>query len=95
MERPGAPSQGPPPSRGANLAGVWGGVIGGAFGFGLGAIIYLQITPILERSTGWVGELQGLSWNLVPSLAIVGVFLGMLAGLAFRRPARRRHSPDA
>jgi len=82
-------------SRRAGLAGLWGALIGALIGFGVGAIIYMQITPVLELSTGWIRELQGLSWNLVPGLAILGIIIGLLAGLAWRRRVLRRHSPKA
>lgn len=87
---PGASSAGK-----ARFAGLWGALIGALLGFGTGAIAYLAITPILEASTGWVRELQGLSWNLVPGLTVGGVIVGLLVGLAWRRRVGRRGSSDA
>jgi hypothetical protein len=49
---------------------------GGAFGFVLGAGVYLAVNPILERSTGLVRETQGMLWNLVPLLTVIGMMLG-------------------
>jgi len=61
---------------------------GGAVGFGLGAVIYLLVTPVLEDSSGLVRELQGLLWNLVPLLTAVGALAGWW--LHARRPRRHR-----
>ncbi len=46
--------------------------------------VYLLITPVLEASPGWLREMQGLLWNLVPGLTVLGGLSGwMVAG---RRP---------
>lgn len=59
-----------------SLRWLWGALGGGALGFALGSGVYLLITPVLEASTGLVRELQGLSWNLVPALTVLGAVLG-------------------
>jgi hypothetical protein len=50
--------------------------IGALVGFAIGATVYILLTPILEASDGFVRELQGLSWNLVPGLTLLGGVLG-------------------
>jgi len=75
-----------PPRPGSGLGWLWGALGGGAIGFTLASIIYLLITPMLEASTGLVRELQGLSWNLVPALTVLGAVLGgILIGARRRR----------
>ena len=55
------------------------GVLGGAvLGFAGGAAAYLGISAVLEGRGGWVEELQGLAWNLVPLGAVVGAGVGVL-----------------
>ena len=54
----------------------WGALGGGAAGFVLASAAYVWITPVLEASPGWVRELQGLSWNLVPGLTLLGGVIG-------------------
>ncbi len=56
---------------------VLGLVIGGAVGVGIGAAVYALLTPVLERSDGLIRETQGLVWNLVPLLALVGAGIGL------------------
>lgn len=72
---------------GSGLSWVWGALGGGAIGFAVASMIYLAITPLLEASTGLVRELQGLSWNLVPALTVIGAVLG---GILIRARRRRR-----
>lgn len=55
---------------------VIGSIAGGALGFAVASAIYLTINPMLERSSGWLRETQGLLWNLVPLLTILGLFAG-------------------
>ena len=74
-----------PPRPGSGLRWLWGALGGGAIGFTLASIIYLAITPWLEASTGLVRELQGLSWNLVPALTVLGAVLGGVLMSARRR----------
>jgi cell division protein FtsX len=81
-----------PPTRRGRFAGLWGALIGGVLGFGVGAAVYLAITPTLESATGLIRELQGLSWNLVPGLTILGAVIGLLIGLARRRRILRSDS---
>lgn len=74
----------PPPSsrpRKPRRRRLWAALAGAAIGFAIAAVFYVQITPVLEASTGWVRELQGLSWNLVPGLTVLGAVTGwVLAG---------------
>lgn len=63
------------------LAGVAGAVVG----FALAFTFYLLITPVLEASTGVIRELQGLVWNLVPALTLLGGIAGWLLS-GSRRP---------
>lgn len=75
-----------PPRPGASLRWLWGAIGGAAIGFALASIIYLAITPQLEASTGLVRELQGLSWNLVPALTVLGAVVGgVVMGTRHRR----------
>jgi hypothetical protein len=64
---------------------VLGGLIGAVAGFLVGAGVYLLVTPALEASDGLLRELQGLSWNLVPGLAVVGAVVGVLIAQRRRR----------
>jgi hypothetical protein len=70
---PGTPPSTPPRP---GLRWLWGALGGGVLGFALGSVAYLLVTPVLEASTGLVRELQGLSWNLVPALTVLGAVLG-------------------
>jgi cell division protein FtsX len=67
------------------LTGVLGALIGGVVGLLVGAGVYLLVTPALETSDGLLRELQGLSWNLVPGLAVLGVVVGVLVMLRLSR----------
>ncbi len=51
--------------------------VGGLLGFAVGSVIYLVLNPVLEQSSGLLREMQGLLWNLVPMLTLVGVALGV------------------
>ena len=78
-------SPSPAPGRREVRRRLWGALGGGTAGFVLASVVYLLITPVLEASTGLLRELQGLSWNLVPGLTVLGGVTGwMLAGP--RRP---------
>lgn len=56
---------------------TWGFILlGGALGLAVATGAYLSLNPVLERSTGLVREMQGLLWNLVPLLTVVGMVLG-------------------
>ncbi len=52
-------------------------VVCGLLGFAVGSAIYLVLNPVLEESGGLLREMQGLLWNLVPMLTLVGVALGV------------------
>jgi hypothetical protein len=62
------------------LVGV---IVGAVLGLAVGAASYLVIEAVLEGRGGWVEELQGLAWNLVPLGAVCGAGVGILV-------ARRR-----
>lgn len=51
-------------------------LVGAAVGLAVGAGLYLLVDPVLEDAGGLLEELQGLSWNLVPGLGIVGAVVG-------------------
>ena len=71
----------PAPKRSGRLRRLWGAIGGAAAGFVLASVAYLLMTPVLEASPGWIRELQGLSWNLVPVLTVLGGVTGwMLTG---------------
>jgi hypothetical protein len=55
-----------------------GVVVGGATGFAIGASVYLLVNPVLENASGWIRETQGLLWNLVPVLSVLGALVGGL-----------------
>lgn len=59
-----------------------GVVVGGAIGFAAGAAVYLLLNPVLEDASGWIRETQGLLWNLVPILTVLG---GVVGGLLQNR----------
>lgn len=64
-----------------------GVVVGGAIGFAAGAAVYLLLNPVLEDASGWVRETQGLLWNLVPVLSVLGAVMG---GLLLNRAGARK-----
>ena len=72
-------SPSPAPRKGELRRRMWGAAGGGVAGFALASIAYLLITPVLEASPGWLREIQGLSWNLVPGLTLLGGITGWLA----------------
>lgn len=78
-------SPGPAPKRAENRRQLWGALLGAMLGFVLASAVYLLITPVLEASHGWLREMQGLSWNLVPGLTVLGAFAGWMAARP-RRP---------
>ncbi len=55
-----------------------GVLVGAVVGFTAGATVYLVIEAVLEGRGGWVEELQGLAWNLVPLGAVLGAGVGVL-----------------
>jgi len=60
---------------------------GGVVGFAIGAGVYVLVNPMLEGASGWVRETQGLLWNLVPFLTVLGALVG---GLLLNRSKRPR-----
>ncbi len=74
-----------PPGPGSGLGCLWGALGGGAIGFAFSSTVYLAVMPLLEASTGLVRELQGLAWNIVPVLTVLGAIGGALALGARRR----------
>jgi hypothetical protein len=64
------------------------GILGGGIvGFATGAVVYILVNPMLEDASGWVRETQGLLWNLVPFLTVLGALVG---GLLLNRSKRPR-----
>jgi hypothetical protein len=57
---------------------VLGIMAGGMVGLALGAAVYMVLNPVLEDASGWVRETQGLLWNLVPFLTVLGAVVGAL-----------------
>jgi hypothetical protein len=55
-----------------------GVAVGGAIGFTAGVAVYLLLNPALEEASGWIRETQGLLWNLVPVLSVLGAVAGGL-----------------
>ena len=55
---------------------------GGTVGFAVGAVVYVLLNPVLEDASGWIRETQGLVWNLVPALTVLG---GLVGGLLLNR----------
>jgi len=55
---------------------VVGGAIGAVLGLLIGAAIYVPLSGWLEGQTGPLREAQGLAWNLVPLLTLVGGAIG-------------------
>jgi hypothetical protein len=83
------------PSRTRRLAPLWGALVGAAAGGAVGVGVYLLLAPVLEASSGWIRELQGFSWNLVPGLLIVGALVGGGIGVAVRtRATQGRHQAE-
>lgn len=68
----------PAPGRRERRRRLWGALGGAAAGFVLASVAYLLITPVLEASPGLPRELQGLSWNLVPGLTVLGGVTGWM-----------------
>lgn len=83
------------PSRTRRLAPLWGALVGAAAGGAAGVGLYLLLAPALEASSGWIRELQGFSWNLVPGLVIVGGLVGGAIGVAVRTRERTRPGTHA
>jgi cell division protein FtsX len=52
---------------------------GALVGLTIGSSIYLVLNPVLENASGSVRELQGLLWNVVPLMTVVGAVLGWIA----------------
>lgn len=75
----------------ARLGWLWGILLGAAVGLAVGLSVYLILTPVLEASTGLLRELQGLVWNLVPMLTVLG---GAGVGVIGWRLSRRRGHPS-
>ncbi len=76
----------PAPDRRGKRRRLLGALSGAILGFVVAYVVYVLVTPVLEASPGLIRELQGLSWNLVPGLTVLGGVVGwMLAG-----PRRRR-----
>ena len=61
-----------------NRPAALGAIVGGAIGFAVGAAIYLLLNPVIEDASGWIRETQGLLWNLVPTLSVLGAVVGGL-----------------
>jgi len=64
-----------------------GVVGGGAIGFAVGAVVHMLLNPVLEDASGWIREMQGLLWNLVPILTVIGALVG---GLVLNRSGTPR-----
>jgi ABC-type antimicrobial peptide transport system permease subunit len=68
-----------------NQRAVLGILVGGVVGFALGATVYVVLNPMLEDASVWVRETQGLLWNLVPFLTVLGAVVGgLLVGRSMR-----------
>lgn len=80
-------SSSPAPKGGQSRRRLLAGFAGAAVGFAVAFTFYLLITPVLEASTGLIRELQGLTWNLVPALTLLGGIAGWL--LSGSRSQRR------
>ena len=65
-----------------------GAIVGGLVGFGVAWLIYTSLNGVLEASSGPAEQLQGLLWNVVPALTIVGATAGFLVAAARGRHAR-------
>ena len=52
----------------------------GVSGAAIGALLYVALNPVLEESTGFLRELQGPLWNLIPLLVLAGILLGFWLG---------------
>jgi hypothetical protein len=63
--------------------GVLGGVV---IGFAVGAAVYILVNPMLEDTSGWLRETQGLLWNLVPFLTVLGALVGGLLMRGSEKP---------
>lgn len=79
----------------ARLGWLWGMLSGAAIGLAVGVLAYLILTPVLEASTGLVRELQGLVWNLVPTLTVLGGAGGGVIGWRLSRRRNPRRSRPA
>lgn len=59
------------PSARVVAAMLLGAVVGGL----VGALAYEWVAPVLERRTDALRDAQGMLWNLVPLLAVVGAYV--------------------
>ena len=79
------------PRHGGTTGLVLGLLAGAIVGFTVSTVVYVLVGPVLERSEGLVREAQGLLWNLVPLLTLLGAAAGWWSVAAHRR-RRARHS---
>lgn len=63
-------------NRRRRVNGLLGAGGGGLIGFGVAVVLHLAANPLFEGSTGWVRELHGLLWTVVPALTILGLAAG-------------------
>jgi hypothetical protein len=82
------------PSRTRRFAPLWGALVGAVGGCAVGIGLYLLLAPVLEASPGWIRELQGFSWNLVPGFLLIGTLVGCGIGLAVRTRATQKGRPS-
>ena len=75
----------PEPQRARSLPIVIGVAVGVIIGFAIGAGAYLLLDPWLEERGGLLREMQGLAFNLVPGLTLVGGGLGAWWGVRRNR----------
>lgn len=70
-----------PAADGPGPRGLLVALVGAVVGFAVGALLYVGLAPVLERSDAPVRDLQGLLWNAVPFLTALGAVAGWrLAG---------------
>ncbi len=75
----------PEPQRARSLPIVIGVAIGAILGFAIGAGAYLLLDPWLESQSSLLREMQGLAFNLVPGLTLIGGGLGAWWGVRRNR----------
>jgi hypothetical protein len=71
---------------------LWGVLVGAAVGLGVSSVVYLLLNAVVEGSGGWVEDLQGPLFNLVPLPIGVGALLGWLVVNARSRRDGKRDS---
>lgn len=62
-----------------------GAAAGALAGFAVATALWLALEPVLDRTDTWVRDLQGLLWNVIPLLTVVGALVGLWVARSWPR----------